>query len=134
LQLPVTVELAAKALHDLVAPGPSGRGATPNAILLAVARFYGIKIDDLKGKSRHKQIVAPRHIAMYLLREDGHLSTPEVGRLLNRDHTTVLHGIKQVASDIARDGPSRAAVRGVREVVAGGAVQMPTLRDEGEAG
>jgi chromosomal replication initiator protein len=134
LQLPVTVELAAKALHDLVAPGPSGRGATPNAILQAVGRFYGIKIDDLKGKSRHKQVVAPRHIAMYLLREDGHLSTPEVGRLLNRDHTTVLHGIKQVASDIARDGPSRAAVRGVREVVAGGAVQMPMLRDAGEAG
>jgi chromosomal replication initiator protein len=134
LQLPVTVELAAKALHDLVAPGPSGRGATPNAILLAIGRFYGIKIDDLKGKSRHKQIVAPRHVAMYLLREDGHLSTPEVGRLLNRDHTTVLHGIKQVASDIARDGPSRAAVRGVREVVAGGSIQPPTLRAEDGVG
>ncbi|MGI9148866.1 MAG: chromosomal replication initiator protein DnaA [Chloroflexota bacterium] len=129
LQKPVTVELAAQALHDLVAPGPSGRGATPIAILTAVARYFGIKADDLKGKARHKQIVGPRHLAMYLLREDGHLSTPEVGRLLNRDHTTVLHGMKQIAIDIARDGPSRAAVRGVREVVAGGAVQMPTLRD-----
>jgi hypothetical protein len=37
----------------------------------------------------------------------------------------VLHGIKQIANDIARDGASRAAVIGVREVVAGGAVQMP---------
>jgi chromosomal replication initiator protein len=128
LQKPVTVELAAQALHDLVAPGPSGRGATPLAILTAVARYFGIKADDLKGKARHKQIVGPRHVAMYLLREDGHLSTPEVGRLLNRDHTTVLHGMKQIANDIARDGPSRAAVRGVREVVAGGAVQMATLR------
>jgi hypothetical protein len=41
--------------------------------------------------------------------------------------------MKQVAVDIARDGPSRAAVRGVREVVAGGAIQMPTLRDGGES-
>jgi chromosomal replication initiator protein len=134
LQQPVTLELAARALHDLVAPGPSGRGATPAAILTAVARYFGVNADELKGKARHKQIVAPRHIAMYLLREDGHLSTPEVGRLLNRDHTTVLHGMKQVASDIARDGPSRAAVRGVREVVAGGAIEVPTQRVGSELG
>jgi chromosomal replication initiator protein len=129
LQQPVTLDLAARALHDLVAPGPSGRGATPTAILTAVARYFGMNADELKGKARHKRVVAPRQIAMYLLREDGHLSTPEVGRLLNRDHTTVLHGMKQVASDIARDGPSRAAVRGVREVVAGGAVDVPTQRE-----
>ena len=133
MQQPVTVELAARALHDLVSPGPSGRGTTPMSILTAVARYFGVKLDDLKGKARNKQIVVPRHLAMYLLREDAHLSTPEVGRLLNRDHTTVLHGMKQVAGDIARDGPSRAAVRGVREVVAGGAIQMPTLRDGGES-
>ena len=40
--------------------------------------------------------------------------------------------MKQVAEDIARDGPSRASVRGVREVIVGGAIQMPTLRDSGE--
>jgi chromosomal replication initiator protein len=133
MQQPVTVDLAARALHDLVAPGPMGRSVTSTAILLAVARYYGINADDLKGRSRHKHIVGPRQIAMYLLREDGHLSTPEVGRLLNRDHTTVLHGMKQVASDIARDGPSRAAVRGVREVVAGGAVDVPTQREVAES-
>jgi chromosomal replication initiation ATPase DnaA len=70
---------------------------------------------------------------MYLLREDAHLSTPEVGRLLNRDHTTVLHGIKQVANDIARDGSSRASVIGVREVVAGGAIQIPKPRVDEKA-
>jgi chromosomal replication initiator protein len=133
LQQPVTVDLAAQALHDLVAPGPSGRGATPLAVLTAVSRYFGVTIDDLKGKFRHKQIVGPRHVAMYLLREDAHLSTPEVGRLLHRDHTTVLHGIKQVANDIARDGASRAAVIGVREVVASGAIQMPKLRDDEKA-
>jgi chromosomal replication initiator protein len=120
MQQPVTVELAARALRDLVAPGPSGSRVTPTAILLAVARFYGINSDDLKGKSRHKQIVVPRQIAMFLLREDAHLSTPDIGRLLNRDHTTVLHALKQIVSDIARDGPSRAAIRGIREVIAGG--------------
>jgi chromosomal replication initiator protein len=126
LQQPVTVELAAQALRDLVAPGPSSRGATPNAILLAVARYFGVRVDDLKGRARHKQIVVPRQIAMYVLCEDAHLSTPDAGRLLNRDHTTVLHGIKQIANDIARDGPSRDAVLGVREVLSVATLQVPT--------
>jgi chromosomal replication initiation ATPase DnaA len=64
---------------------------------------------------------------MHLMREDAHLSTPEIGRLLNRDHTTVLHSLKQILNDIARDGPSRAAVRGIREIIASGAIQMPVL-------
>jgi chromosomal replication initiator protein len=127
LKQPVTVELAAQALHDLVAPGPSGRGAKPLALLTAVARYFDVDVEELKGRSRNKQVVVPRQIAMFLLREDARLSTPEVGRLLNRDHTTVLHALKQVSSDIARDGPSRASVRGVREMVAGGNVQMPVL-------
>jgi len=125
MQQPVTVELAARALRDLVAPGPSGRGVTPTAILFAVARYYGVNADELKGKSRNKHIVEPRQIAMYLLRDDAHLSTPDIGRLLNRDHTTVLHAYKQVVNDIARDGASRAAVRGVREVIAAGLVEAP---------
>jgi chromosomal replication initiator protein len=122
LKQPVTVDLAAEALHDLVSPGPSGQATTPLAVLTAVSRFYDVKIDDLKGKARHKHVVVPRHLAMYLLREDAHLSTPEIGRLLNRDHTTVLHGLKQVAEDIARDGQCRAAVRSVREILSGGLV------------
>ncbi|MBV9603053.1 MAG: chromosomal replication initiator protein DnaA [Chloroflexi bacterium] len=122
MQQPVTVELAARALRDLVAPGPSSGSVTPTAILLAVARFYGINADELKGKSRHKQVVRPRQIAMFLLHEDAHLSTPDIGRLLNRDHTTVLHALKQIIADVARDGESRAAIRGIRDVIkAGGA-------------
>jgi chromosomal replication initiator protein len=133
LRQPVTVELAAQAMRDLVAPGPTGRRVTPEAILLAVARYFGVSVEDLKSKARHKQIVVPRHIAMYLLCEDAHLSTPEAGRLLHRDHTTVLHGIKQVVNDIEREGPSRASVRGVRDVLSVGAVRMPTRREEDDA-
>jgi chromosomal replication initiator protein len=126
LRQPVTVDLATQALRDLLAPGPSGRAVTPNAILTAVSRYFGVSIEDLKSKARHKQIVTPRQIAMYLLCEDAHLSTPEAGRLLHRDHTTVLHGMKQVANDIERDGPSRHAVRGVRDVLNVANVRLPT--------
>jgi chromosomal replication initiator protein len=125
MQQPVTLELASQALRDLVAPGHSGRVVTPNAILAAVARYFGVRVDELKSRARHKQIVAPRQIAMYLLCEDAHLSTPDAGRLLERDHTTVMHGMKQVSNDIARDGPSRASVRGVREILSVATVPFP---------
>jgi chromosomal replication initiator protein len=131
LKQPVTVDLAAQALHDLVAPGPSSRGATPNALLTAVARYFDVGVDELKGRSRNKQVVVPRQIAMYLLREDARMSTPEVGRLLNRDHTTVLHALKQISSDIATGGPSRASVVGVRGMLASGNVQFPRVSGEG---
>ena len=121
MQQPVTVELAAQSAARPGRAWSVGRGRDAAGDPDGRGALLRHQVDDLKGKSRHKQIVVPRQIAMYLLREDAHLSTPEVGRLLNRDHTTVLHAIKQVLSDIARDGPSRAAVRGVREVMAGGA-------------
>jgi chromosomal replication initiation ATPase DnaA len=46
MEQPVTIDLAAQALRDLVAPGHSGRVVTPNAILLAVARYFGVRVDD----------------------------------------------------------------------------------------
>jgi chromosomal replication initiator protein len=130
LRQPVSIDLAAQAMRDLVAPGPSGRGVTPSAVLQAVARYFGVSVDELKSKARHKTIVVPRQIAMYLLCEDAHLSTPEAGRLLNRDHTTVLHGMKLVAMDIEREGPSRASVRGVRDVLSTGNVRVPVASED----
>jgi chromosomal replication initiator protein len=132
MQQPVTVDLAARALRDLVAPGRSVRGVTATAILFAVARYYGLNADELKGKSRNKHIVEPRQIAMYLLRDDAHLSTPDIGRLLNRDHTTVLHAYRQIVNDIARNGASRAAIRGVREVIAACSADGPDAPRAGD--
>lgn len=116
LNRPVTIDLAASVLHDLATPA-SGVGATPERVLEAVCRFYGVSRVDLKGKARHKEIVVPRQVAMYLLREDTRLSTPDIGKLLSRDHTTVIHGVNLVAHDLSRDGPMRAALRGVREIL-----------------
>jgi chromosomal replication initiator protein len=118
LKQPVTVDLAAVALRDLATAGPAADGVSPESILLAVGRYFAVSLEALKGRSRHREVVVPRQVAMYLLKEDARLSAPDVGRLLLRDHTTVLHGVNAVASDIARNGPSRASVRGVREIIA----------------
>lgn len=112
----VTVEVAAEALADLVAPKPTNN--EPPAILEAVARYFGVTVDELRGKARNKEIVAPRHLAMYLLREDARLSFPQIGQMLGgRDHSSVVHACEKISLEIERDGRSRQDARAVRELL-----------------
>ena len=112
----VSVDVAAEALSDLVTPTAVKR--EPPVILEAVARHYGVTIDELRGKARHKEIVAPRHLAMYILREDARLSYPQIGALLGgRDHTSVLHACEKIGADVQRNGPSADGARAVRDLL-----------------
>ena len=53
---------------------------------------------DLRGRSRNRDVTYARHLAMYLLKEDGRKSVAEIGRAFgNRDHSTVLAGIQRIA-------------------------------------
>jgi chromosomal replication initiator protein len=111
---PVSVELASEALSDLVSPSMSVR--EPATILDAVARHFGVSVEALRGKARHKEIVAPRHLAMYLLREDARLSYPQIGTLMGgRDHTSVLHAYEKIALDVERSGRSIVDARAIRD-------------------
>jgi chromosomal replication initiator protein len=113
-QRPLSVELAAAALADLVAPTRTTH--KPDSILDAVARYYGVELAELRGKARNQKIVTPRHLAMYLLREDARLSLPQIGALLGgRDHTSVIHACEKVTAEIERDGAARNDARAVRE-------------------
>ncbi|MFN8636290.1 MAG: chromosomal replication initiator protein DnaA [Chloroflexota bacterium] len=113
---PVSVELAAEALEDLVAPASVTR--EPPAILDAVARHFGVTVEDLRSKARHKEIVTPRHLAMYLLREDARLSYPQIGQLLGgRDHSSVLHACDKIGLDVERNGRSIDDARSVRNLL-----------------
>jgi chromosomal replication initiator protein len=114
---PVTLELATEALRELVAEErrPSVR---PDAVLRVVSRYYGVSLDDLRGKARDRKIVGPRQLAMYLLREDVRLSLPEIGALLGgRDHSTVLHGYEKIRQEVEAEGSVRAELRALRELL-----------------
>jgi outer membrane receptor protein involved in Fe transport len=65
--------------------GPSADGVSPESILLAVTRYFAVSIEAIKGRSRHREVVVPRQVAMYLLKEDARLSAPDIGRLLQRE-------------------------------------------------
>jgi len=69
----------------------------PKEVLSLVAKHYDLKIKELSGKSRKADIVRPRQIAMYLLREHLNQSYESVGELLGgRDHTTVMYGVEKI--------------------------------------
>jgi chromosomal replication initiator protein len=72
------------------------RKTSPQVILKTVADFFSIPLSDLTKRSRKKDIVKPRQIAMYLLREEIKLSFPEIGQKLGgRDHSTVIHACEK---------------------------------------
>jgi chromosomal replication initiator protein len=113
---PVTADLAAEALADLIAPARVTHD--PEKILNAVAGHFGVTLDDLRGKSRTKEMVAPRHLAMYLLREDARLSLPQIGAMLGgRDHSSVLHACEKITLEIERDSPSKNDARAIRDLL-----------------
>lgn len=73
-------------------------------IIKTVAQFYNIEESDITNKSRKKEVVKPRQVTMYLLREDFNISFPSIGQKLGgRDHTTVIHSCEKIKNDLKVD-------------------------------
>jgi chromosomal replication initiator protein len=112
---PVTIEVATAALSDLLDTNRRKR-VTPDAILREVATFYSVDLRSLQGRGRSRNIVIPRQVAMYLLREETDASLVEIGQLLGgRDHTTVMHGCDKIAGELNSDARLRQEVATIRE-------------------
>jgi hypothetical protein len=78
-------------------------GVNLTRISQAVCEHFQVTFSDLKSARRTNNLVMPRHIICYLARRYTGRSMPEIGRWLGgRDHTTILHGIRQVNSDYER--------------------------------
>ncbi len=71
---------------------------SPEKIHTAVAAVCGIRVQDLVGKSQHQEISLPRQVAMYLCREELRLPFQAIGRLFERDHSTVMTSVKLIES------------------------------------
>ncbi len=113
--LPITVDVAAAALSELLNDNHRKR-ITPEAVIQAVCEYYGIDQRTMLGRGRSRNIVVPRHVAMYLLREETGSSLVEIGTLLGgRDHTTVIHGCEKIADEITTDHRLRNEVLAIRE-------------------
>jgi len=66
-----------------------------------VARYYDIDQASIYEKTRRKEVVKPRQIIMYILREDFQVSYPAIGKKLGgRDHTTVIHSCEKIKNEL----------------------------------
>lgn len=95
------LSIAQQVLKDFFVSIQSNNLSNPQKILEAVASFYNIGLGDLTGKSRKKELVGPRQIAMYLLRTKLSSSFPAIGQELGgRDHTTAMHACNKIEADL----------------------------------
>jgi chromosomal replication initiator protein len=73
-------------------------------VFLEVNRYFNTKMADLTGPRRKKELVLPRHLAMFLLYEECKIPYERIGDLLGgRDHTTILHGVEKMREAEGRD-------------------------------
>ena len=81
--------------------GAKRGGLTPKQLVASVAQFFDVSVEDILGISRKKELVEPRQIAMYLLREELHSSFPAIGHELGgRDHTTAMHACSKISAQL----------------------------------
>lgn len=99
---PITAELAREALNDVFISSESRRISCED-VMTAVAEYYDVSVEDLKSPKRQRNIAVPRQVAMYICREIGNLSLPNVGTAFNRDHTTVMHACEKVSGEMKTD-------------------------------
>ncbi len=69
---------------------------TPNLIISQVCKFYSIDESVLRGTLKNKGTAEARHVAIYLIRKLTNLSTPDIGKEFNKDHTTILYSVNKV--------------------------------------
>ena len=99
----IDIELAEKALKDIIAPGDK-QEVTPEFIIQIVADHFNLTPLDIMSAKRSKEIVYPRQIVMYLCRTMTETGLQNIGKALGgRDHTTILHGIKTISADLEKN-------------------------------
>ncbi|MDD3301337.1 MAG: chromosomal replication initiator protein DnaA [Patescibacteria group bacterium] len=95
-----TIRSVKEVLSDLIT-NIQLKSLTPKEIIESVAKFYDISYKDIIGSSRKKELVWPRQIAIYLIREELNTSYPTIGQELGgRDHTTAMHAFSKIEKEI----------------------------------
>ncbi len=115
--MPITIDLASAVLSNVLY-NPKKRHVTTEKIAKAVADYYGVGLDALRGQKRDKAIVTPRQIAMFLMRAETDVSLLKIGAELGgRDHSTVLHACDKINRESAVNDELRRDLAAVRELI-----------------
>ena len=116
VQTPITMEMAERAINDIVAA--QEKVISAEFIQDVVAKYFSVNPKDLKGSKRSNDITFPRQIAMYMCRNVANMSLPQIGRAFGkRDHTTVMHACNKVEQDMKLNSNTKLIVESVKNLI-----------------
>lgn len=98
------------------APIPA-RGADTNEVLRCVAQAYLVSVNTIVGRDKFKNIAEARLVAYWLLRTLCNLSYPEIGKVLRKDHTSAISGVKKCIANRERDPSFRVFTEELAEAI-----------------
>jgi chromosomal replication initiator protein len=117
----ISIELAREALADKIRPSDDGDSRphslpTIERVQEVVARRWGVTPEGLRSKARIKTLTVPRQIAMFLAREMLQMQLVDIGQAFGgRDHSTVIHSVDKVQSQLQRDRQFKDRVDSARQ-------------------
>ena len=116
---PITLETAEYIVRDLMR-GIEPRRVKVEDILRVISKHFGVSKNDILSQRRHRSIVWPRQIGMFLAKSMTARSLPEIGRRFGgRDHTTVLHAIRKIDGEMKGNSRLRAEIEDLKKMLAG---------------
>ncbi len=114
----ITMDVVKGCMSELLG-GAEPIGVTVDKIFGAVEKKYGVTKAELTSKSRVKEVAQARHIAIHLIRTMTEMSLPAIGKLFNRDHTTVISSLdavdKKMASSSAFEAEINNLIKEIKE-------------------
>ena len=114
---PITIKLATQALNSLLAETPADV-ISIDQVLSAVSEHTGVSVDRIIGKRRDQATAEARRIAMYMLREDAHLTSTRIGQAIGgKDHSTVLYAQKRFEQLMEIDSSKRDHLAAIRNIL-----------------
>lgn len=106
LNLNITEELVEKTLREMLQQAPKQK-ISVEQILKSVATIFQVRVSDLKGSTRTKEIALPRQVAMYLAYKMINESLQMLGASFGKTHSTILHACKKIEEKVALDDTLR---------------------------
>ena len=76
---------------------------TPDLIIKIITDYYGVTMEDLRSKRKSRDISIPRQVSMYLLRQYTDMTFDDIGDYLDKDHSTVMSGVRKIEKMIGQD-------------------------------
>jgi chromosomal replication initiator protein len=109
----LTVDVAALALNEIML-NTRRQSLKPERIIDVVSQYFNVDVKEMQGRSRSQDIVLPRQVAMYIIREQTDSSLVEIGQKLGgRDHTTVMHAIDKIEHEYEVNNNLRSQVNAI---------------------